>query len=78
MIDDYLNQSAYRVVKGNHKLYDDTTAATLNLTGSLPSVPAPSSRQSRTGTAQRHERGSSGPALCCVPSGEDSLPEICR
>lgn len=39
MIDDYLNQSAYRVVKGNHKLYDDTTAATLNLTGSLPSVP---------------------------------------
>jgi len=39
MIDDYLNQSAYRVVKGKHKLYDDTTAATLNLTGSLPSVP---------------------------------------
>lgn len=38
MIDDYLNQSAYRVVKGNHKLYDDTTAATLTLTGSLPSV----------------------------------------
>lgn len=39
MIDDYLNQSAYRVTRTNHKLYDNTTAATLTLTGSLPSVP---------------------------------------
>lgn len=38
MIDDYLNQDAYRVTKGNHVLYSGLTAATLVLTGSLPSI----------------------------------------
>lgn len=39
MIDDYLNQDAYRITKGNHVLYSGLTAATLVLTGSLPAVP---------------------------------------
>lgn len=38
MIDDYLNQSGYRVTKANHTLYDGLSAAALSLTGSLPSV----------------------------------------
>jgi hypothetical protein len=37
-IDDYLNQSGYRVTKANHVLYDALSAATLALTGSLPAV----------------------------------------
>ena len=31
-------EDAYIITYGNHELYDDTTAATLTLTGSLPSV----------------------------------------
>jgi hypothetical protein len=38
MIDDYLSQSGYRVTKVNHTLFDGLSAATLTLTGSLPSV----------------------------------------
>lgn len=38
MIRRLLNQDGYRVTRGNHELYDGTTAATLTLTGSLPSV----------------------------------------
>ena len=36
MISSYLNQDGYRVNNGNWELYDDTSAATLELTGDLP------------------------------------------
>jgi len=35
----YLNQDGYRVNKGTWELYNDTSAATLTLTGTLPTVP---------------------------------------
>jgi hypothetical protein len=38
MISDYLNQDGYRVQKFNWELYDDTSAATLTLTGNTPAV----------------------------------------
>jgi hypothetical protein len=38
MIDDYLNQDGYRVVRENWELYDALSAATLTLTGTLPTV----------------------------------------
>ncbi len=38
MISDYLNQSGYKITKANHVLYSGLSAATLTLTGSLPSV----------------------------------------
>lgn len=38
MIEDYLNQDGYRVNKGNWTLYNATSASTLTLTGTLPTV----------------------------------------
>ncbi len=38
MIEDYLNQEGYRVQKANWELYNDTSAATLTLTGNAPTV----------------------------------------
>lgn len=38
MIETYLNQDGYRVTKGTWTLYSDVSAATITLTGTLPSV----------------------------------------
>lgn len=38
MIEDLLNQDGYRVTKANWELYNDTSAATLTLTGNTPTV----------------------------------------
>ena len=38
MIEDYLNQTGYRVLRSIKELYDDDSAATLTLTGTAPTV----------------------------------------
>ena len=38
MIEDYLNQTGYRVLRSVKKLYDDDSASTLTLTGAAPAV----------------------------------------
>jgi hypothetical protein len=39
MIENYLNQSAYKIVKGNYTLFSGTSASSLVITSTAPSIP---------------------------------------